>query len=135
MITKQFTNKQVIDILNTLGGESGFTRRKLPVKILYAINRSAPNIEAAYKAYSDTLQALCEQYGVTPQTLNKVDADSQEELNKEIVDLLSTVVSVDIHPIDEAVIKNYDDTKCDAMSYVELSTLFMFINTTESEEK
>ena len=127
-MTKQFTNAQLISIMNALGGGNGraaLTAKKMPMKILYAIHRSTPNISAAYKAYEETLDDICGQYGATKDKLKLEDNDKQREMDEHIADLLNTKVDVDIHCIDEDVLENYDDRRFDPLTYAEIDILYL----------
>lgn len=131
MESKKFTNAQIVTILDGVTGQKGRVMRdkNLPFKVLYALRRSVPEIEAAYKAYNATLQDICKKYGVTTAEAGRTD---NAECKAEVTALLETETSVNIHAIRPEVLEECNGDKYSTLTYNDIDRLWWLI--TDGEE-
>lgn len=135
MTEKTMTNSRIVSILRAMGDDTGLALREkhLPIKLLYALRRSLPEIEAAYRVYDASLADLCKRYGVTPNTLEDCAKDRQAELAEEINELLATETTVRVHTVGPDVLDKCGEGVYDPLSFAELDRLWWLIGTNEEE--
>lgn len=121
MIIKNF---DLVGIANTLNEFSG---SKLPQKISFSILMNMNKLKSYVNAYQESLNKIIETYKDYilkdengNQVLNggipMVDDEHSEEYEKEVIDLLSIEIEIDLYTID-AKLFDYDDTnKYDVLS-------------------
>lgn len=130
MTEKRFTNNQLIAILNQQNDEQGkaLLAKKLPVKLLYAVRRSLPQVVEAYQAYHKTLEDICTNYGAAPDKLVAADPGQQGALADEIAALLNEEAAVQVHTVSPEVLDLCGNGTYDLLTYVEVDRLFWLLD-------
>ncbi len=120
-MTKTMTNLQIINTLNASVDEAGKSLRakRLPVKLLYALQRNLRELESAYTTYNDTRKELCQRYQVQDTAMEK----GGEEFQQELITLLNLPVEVDIHTVSIAVLDECGQGNFDSLSMNDLDRL------------
>lgn len=83
-----------IDIINRINGLGAVADLPLPVRLTYAIRKNARKLETEYNDYFEAYTALKEKH--------KDDKESPE-CSKELEDLLSIEVDVDVHMVPDSI--------------------------------
>jgi len=137
MATKKFTNAAIIGIMRVMNDEEIKTikDKKLPVKLLYALRRSLPNITEAYKPYEETLNGICDKYGCTTEDCTPEKIAANPELSREITELLNEETEVTVHTVPESVIEQCGEGAYDALSLAELDRLWWLIEEEKEDEE
>ncbi|MCD8376240.1 MAG: hypothetical protein LUD69_04800 [Oscillospiraceae bacterium] len=122
-MTKQFTNIQVVNILNASADEKGkaLREKRLPIRLLYAYQRSLKEMEAAYNAYNETRVALFDKYGADPS--KELSGKEDPQFQKELVELLNMPVEVDVHVAPESVLDSVGTENYDTLTLDELDRI------------
>ncbi|MCC8063671.1 MAG: hypothetical protein LIO70_01135 [Clostridiales bacterium] len=133
MKEKHMTNNHIIAILKTMGDDVGLALREkhLPVKLLYALRRSLPEIEAAYRVYDSSLTEICQRYSVTPGSLEDCAEDKQAQMAAEINELLNTETTVRVHTIAPEALDTCGAGGFDPLTYAEIDRLWWLIDEEE----
>ena len=123
-----------IDIINYMNFLTSMSEKKLPQKIGYAIVRNLSVMKHEYDIYVESLSSLIKNYKehiVNDKNGNQifmdvgvpmVDDSVKDEYIKELNDLLSIEVDIEIFKIPEEVF-DYDGEKYDALSVKEIMLL------------
>lgn len=123
-----------IDIINYMNFLTNMSDKKLPQKIGYAIVRNLSVMKHEYDIYVESLSSLIKNYKehiVNDKNGNQifmdvgvpmVDDSVKDEYIKELNDLLSIEVDIEIFKIPEEVF-DYDGEKYDALSVKEIMLL------------
>ena len=130
MTEKTMSNSRIIAILKIMGDDVGMALRekRLPIKLLYALRRSLPEIEAAYRVYDAGLVDICKRYGVTPNTLEDCAKDRQEQMAGELNELLATETTVRVHTVPPEVLDTCGTGGgFDPLTYAEVDRLWWLI--------
>ena len=131
----KMTNAQIINTLNAI---NGFTERKLPQKISYAITKNHIALESEYKVYQEALSKLIknyEEYYIKNENgeiqfmqngIPKIDPPHDNEFTEELAELLSVETEIDTYKISEELF-DYDDPKFDPLSPSEIEMLIKLL--------
>ncbi|MDO5548299.1 MAG: hypothetical protein Q4F79_07405 [Eubacteriales bacterium] len=123
------TNLQVINTIQAINNNSDLLKKKLPIKVLFALKRNISKLNSAADDYRNTLATLCEQHDVDPVELN--DGGIKPELMTEINALLAENADVTVATVPVSLLEQCGDTY-DALTYAELEALeFMLEDTPE----
>ena len=134
----KMNNATIIQLMNLL---QKYKDSKLPQKISYAIGRNLIVFENEYKFYQNQLNSVLEKYNddilkdengemLTKNGIPVVKKESEQDFYKELNDLLSIDVEVNLYTVDEESF-NYDDNsgRYDVLSpsnVAELSSVLCF---------
>ena len=131
----KMTNAQIINMLNAI---NGFTERKLPQKISYAISKNHIALENEYKVYQEALSKLIknyEEYFIKDENgeiqfmqngIPKINSPHDNEFTEELAELLSVETEIDIYRISEELF-DYDNPKFDPLSPSEIEMLIKLL--------
>lgn len=131
----KMTNAQIINTLNAI---NGFTEKKLPQKISYAISKNHLALENEYKFYQESLTKLIksyEEYFVKDEDgeikfmqngIPEITPPHDAEFTEELAELLSVEVEITPYKISEDVF-DYDDSKFDPLSPSEIEVLILLL--------
>lgn len=131
----KITNKQVRDFV--LGvGNNGLAKKRLPVKIGYAISRNLNNMDGILNSYEDARQKLIDQYADKNEdgTLKIKDnvaviaPENRKAFSEAIDELLAIENEIDIHTINFEEVEKCDTDKYDSLTTADLLTLDIMIN-------
>ena len=131
----KITNKQVRDFV--LGvGNNGLAKKRLPVKIGYAISRNLNNMDGILNSYEDARQKLIDQYADKNEdgTLKIKDnvaviaPENSKAFSEAIDELLAIENEIDIHTINFEEVEKCDTDKYDSLTTADLLTLDIMIN-------
>lgn len=131
----KITNKQVRDFV--LGvGNNGLAKKRLPVKIGYAISRNLNNMDGILNSYEDARQKLIDQYAEKNEdgTLKIKDnvaviaPENSKAFSEAIDELLAIENEIDIHTINFDEVEKCDTDKYDSLTTADLLTLDIMIN-------
>lgn len=133
MIEKQMKNSYILSILQALNDDTGkaLYQKKLPAKLLYNLRRSLPEVDAAYKAYSESLNDICGRYGTTPDKLECKDEEERRQLLQEVAKLLGTETPVRVYTVPASTIEECGGVY-DPLTFAEIDRLWWLI---EEENK
>ena len=128
----KMSNLILVNLMNTL---EGYSDKKLPQKISFAITRNLMKISKEYGAYDAQLKKIFEMYSdymvkddngeikTTPNGIPIVSDLMKTEFNEQIAELLNIEIEVEMYFIDPEVF-NYDDKGIyDAMSAQDIMIL------------
>lgn len=129
MTEKTMKNSYVVSILSSMNDSDGkaLQSKRLPIKLLYALRRSLPEVEAAYKAYYTALTDICNRYGATPDRTTAEDPEQQAALSAEVVELLNTETTVRVHTVAPEVLDTCGVGGLDPLTYREVDRLWWLI--------
>lgn len=129
MAEKTMRNSQIISIMKSMTDDAGkaLLKKHLPAKLLYALRRSIPEIEKAYKVYADSLVDICGQYGTTPDKLHCEDAEQQRQLMSDLSELLSMETAVNVYTVEPEVLDRCGEGIYDPLSFDDMDRLWWFI--------
>lgn len=129
MTEKRMKNSYIVAILKTMGDKTGkgICGKRLPTKLLYAMRRSLPEVEAAYKAYADSLGDICKRYGTTAENPTCEDAEDRERMWAEITELMETETSVRVHTVPPEVLEQCGNPPFDSLNFNELDRLWWLL--------
>ena len=131
----KITNKQVRDFV--LGvGNNGLAKKRLPVKIGYAISRNLNNMDGILNSYEDARQKLIDQYAEKNEdgTLKIKDnvaviaPENSKAFSEAIDELLAIENEINIHTINFDEVEKCDTDKYDSLTTADLLTLDIMIN-------
>lgn len=127
------TNFEIINMVNAL---EGFSEKKLPQKISYAITRNITLLLGDYECYAKSLEKLFAEYddhikkdkdGNPMRGENGmpiVDDCVKKEFDEEIANLLSIEIEAKLHHIPESTFDYEDDTnRYDSLSAADIMLL------------
>lgn len=122
-MTKQFTNIQVVNILNASADEvgKGLREKHLPIRLIYSYQRSLKEMEAAYNAYNETRVALFGKYDADPS--KELTGNEDPQFQKELVELLNMPVDVEVHVAPASVLDSVEAGNYDDLTWDELERL------------
>lgn len=111
----KLTNKEILERVPVL---AELRARKLPVKVSYAIAKNIDKIERELKIYNQEREKIVNEYclkdehGELKITGNQFDIDPNriKEFNKEIDDLQSILVELDIHKFNINLLEGFEMT-------------------------
>ncbi|MDO5547964.1 MAG: hypothetical protein Q4F79_05690 [Eubacteriales bacterium] len=113
------TNLQVINTIQSINSNAGILKKRLPIKVLFALKRNISKLNTAADDYRSTLATLCEQHGVDPADLKD---GIKPELMTEINALLAEDADVTVAKAPLDLLEQCGDTY-DALTYAELEAL------------
>ncbi|MDO5549314.1 MAG: hypothetical protein Q4F79_12620, partial [Eubacteriales bacterium] len=113
------TNLQVINTIQAINNNSDLLKKKLPIRVLFALKKNINRLNSAADDYRSTLATLCEQHDVDPAELN---GSIKPELMTEINALLAENADVVVAKIPVDILEQCGDTY-DALTYAELEAL------------
>lgn len=140
----KITNFVLVNMTSTL---QGYSDKKLPQKIGYAITRNLMTVSKEYQAYDTQLKKIFEAYSehivkdkdgnvqTNPNGIPVVDAPVRGEFNEQITELLNIEIEVELYHIDQNVF-DYDDDKgiYDAMTAQDIMLLLSILCEPESDK-
>lgn len=134
MAEKQMKNSYIISVLNTMNDETGkaLYKKKLPVKLLYNLRRSLPEVESAYSAYIGSLKDICARYGTTPDKLECEDEEKHKQLLQELTKLLNAETPVRVYTVPAETIEECGGGAYDPLTFEEIDRLWWLV---EEDEK
>lgn len=91
------TIKSILNATDTL---SRLAERPLPVKQSYRLAKLVKSVKAEMSIYDSERIKLCERYGTLNKEKNNYDINDWDGFNKEINELQSQEVELDVKPID-----------------------------------
>lgn len=130
----KITNKQVVEFINGVG--DGLTKKRLPVKVAYAISRNLNKMSGIVKSYEESREDIIKQYA-------KKNADGEAEIvNGEytipddqkaafadaLKELLEIENEIDLHKVNFDELEKCDSDKYDSLSAADLMTLDIMTN-------
>lgn len=131
----KITNKQVRDFV--LGvGNNGLAKKRLPVKIGYAISRNLNNMDGILNSYEDARQKLIDQYAEKNEdgtmkikdNVAVIAPENSKAFSEAIDELLAIENEIDIHTINFDEVEKCDTDKYDSLTTADLLTLDIMIN-------
>lgn len=131
----KITNKQVRDFV--LGvGNNGLAKKRLPVKIGYAISRNLNNMDGILNSYEDARQKLIDQYAEKNEdgtmkikdNVAVIAPENSKAFSEAIDELLAIENEIDIHTINFDEVEKCDMDKYDSLTTADLLTLDIMIN-------
>lgn len=131
----KITNKQVRDFV--LGvGNNGLAKKRLPVKIGYAISRNLNNMDGILNSYEDARQKLIDQYAEKNKdgtmkikdNVAVIAPENSKAFSEAIDELLAIENEIDIHTINFDEVEKCDTDKYDSLTTADLLTLDIMIN-------
>lgn len=134
MTEKSMKNSHIVSILTGMGSAEGkaLQDKRLPIKLLYALRRSLPEVEAAYKAYLASLTDICSRYGATPEKITAADQSQQADLVAEVTELLNTETAVRVHTVPAEVLDACGEGGLDPLTYKDVDRLWWLIDIAEA---
>lgn len=126
---KTMHNSQIVAIMKAMTDDAGnaLFKKRLPAKLLYALRRSIPEIEKAYKVYAASLTDICGQYGATPDKLQCEDAAQQEQLMSDLSELLTTETEVNVYTVAPELLEKCGEGVYDPLSFADMDRLWWLI--------
>lgn len=121
----KMTNGILVNLLNTLGSYSEY---KLPQKIGYAITRNMMVIQKEYAVYEKQMKKIFENFKeytlkdddgnllFEENGLPKIEQDHLSDFIKEMNELLSIEVDIELYHVDESVFDFEDSARFDPLS-------------------
>lgn len=131
----KITNKQVRDFV--LGvGNNGLAKKRLPVKIGYAISRNLNNMDGILNSYEDARQKLIDQYAEKNEdgtmkikdNVAVIAPENSKAFSEAIDELLAIENEIDIHTINFDEVEKCDTDRYDSLTTADLLTLDIMIN-------
>lgn len=131
----KITNKQVRDFV--LGvGNNGLAKKRLPVKIGYAISRNLNNMDGILNSYEDARLKLIDQYAEKNEdgtmkikdNVAVIAPENSKAFSEAIDELLAIENEIDIHTINFDEVEKCDTDKYDSLTTADLMTLDIMIN-------
>lgn len=131
----KITNKQVRDFV--LGvGNNGLAKKRMPVKIGYAISRNLNNMDGILNSYEDARQKLIDQYAEKNEdgtmkikdNVAVIAPENSKAFSEAIDELLAIENEIDIHTINFDEVEKCDTDKYDSLTTADLLTLDIMIN-------
>lgn len=131
----KITNKQVRDFV--LGvGNYGLAKKRLPVKIGYAISRNLNNMDGILNSYEDARQKLIDQYAEKNEdgtmkikdNVAVIAPENSKAFSEAIDELLAIENEIDIHTINFDEVEKCDTDRYDSLTTADLLTLDIMIN-------
>lgn len=126
---QKMKNSYVLSILKTMNDETGkaLYKKKLPVKLLYNLRRSLPEVESAYSAYISSLKDICARYGTTPDKLECEDEEKHKQLLQELTKLLNTETPVRVYTVPAETVEECGGSVYDPLTFEEVDRLWWLI--------
>lgn len=137
------TNFVLVNMMNTL---QGYSSKKLPQKIGYAITRNLMNISKEYEVYDTQLKKIFEAYSdhivkdkdgnvqTNPNGIPVVDAPVSGEFNEQITELLNIEIEVELYHVDQSAFDYEDRDAYDAMSAQDIMFLISILCEPDSDK-
>lgn len=131
----KITNKQVRDFV--LGvGNNGLAKKRLPVKIGYAISRNLNNMDGILNSYEDARQKLIDQYAEKNEdgtmkikdNVAVIAPENSKAFSEAIDELLAIENEIDLYTINMDEVEKCDTDKYDSLTTADLMTLDIMIN-------
>lgn len=132
---KTMKNSYIVSILSGMNSAEGraLQDKHLPIKLLYALRRSLPEVEAAYKAYLTSLTDICNRYGTTPDKTTAADPSQQADLAAEVTELLNTETTVRVHTVPAEVLDTCGEGGLDPLTYKDVDRLWWLMEETDGD--
>ena len=140
----KINNFNLIQIENIL---NKYSEKKLPQKISFAITKNIIQLNENLEIYQKTLQKIFSSYDeyiikdengkpkVDKQKIPMVDKEHQENFNKEIMDLLSIEIEVDLYQIEEDAFNYEDNDRYDILSAQDIYNLQIILCKQNNKEE
>lgn len=135
----KITNRQVRDFI--FGVENnGLSRKRLPVKMGYAISRNISAMNGIVATYEESREKLIDQYAeknkdgtpkiqeVNGTNIAVIPEDKKKEFSDAIEELLDIENEIDLYTINMDEVEKCDTDKYDSLTTADLLTLDIMIN-------
>lgn len=125
-------NMELLNIMHIL---NKYSSTRLPQKISYLIVKNTLNIQNDVDCYGKTLNKIINyykdfiikddkgEYVYTPTGIPKVDDEHMKDYITEVNELLNISVDVELSTIDDMSVFDYDDSKYDVLTPMEIMEL------------
>ena len=129
---KKIKNRDMVEFINFANGE--FAKKKLPVRLSYAITRNLDLLDNAVKTFSKEREKILEDVGDIPE--GEEGKEKRDQAAAKIGELLDVEFEAQIHTMSIDQIEIVDsDGKYDPLTPADVYRLSMLIEEKEEEEK
>ncbi len=108
---KKTNHEMLLDVANL----DYLTKRRLPIRVSYAIAKNISNMKKELETYEEERQKLINKYGkkddkgnIITDKKGQVEFKNKEKWTKDIEELLSIEVDIDIHKFNIKELEGYD---------------------------